>query len=94
MDVGGMPPEVISSPNLMKTFDQNNPVDKYSKIYLDPISLHDTVNHSTMVNLTCDVVSRQRRSSLYRILQQWIRFAEKSKIMWWLSCGTLLGAVR
>ncbi|CAL8069066.1 unnamed protein product [Calicophoron daubneyi] len=47
-----------------------------------------------MVNVTCDVVSRQRRSYLYRILQQWIRFADENKIMWWISSGTLLGAVR
>ncbi|CAL8069082.1 unnamed protein product [Calicophoron daubneyi] len=33
MNLGGMPSEVIDSPNLMKTFDQNNPVGEYSKIY-------------------------------------------------------------
>ncbi|CAL8069070.1 unnamed protein product [Calicophoron daubneyi] len=39
VSVGGMPPKVIYSPNLMKTFDQNNPVDEFPEIYLDPIIL-------------------------------------------------------
>nr|CAH8842008.1 unnamed protein product [Trichobilharzia regenti] len=47
----------------------------------------------TPSNTTCKL-SNGKRKKLYGLLKEWISIAEKYKIIWWITFGTLLGSIR
>ncbi|KER33732.1 hypothetical protein T265_12530 [Opisthorchis viverrini] len=87
MTLGSIPDRVANPTNIEVPFNVRNPIYNLSRVYLLPLN-------KTSLSRPCPIVSASRRESLYRTLQDWIRIANQSKILWWITYGTLLGSWR
>ncbi|KAF5404754.1 hypothetical protein PHET_01904 [Paragonimus heterotremus] len=87
----GVPTDVISSPNLNKSFEENN------ANYILPTYYRLAGNESvkTKAGITsCIKKKLPQRKVLYQLLQYWITLAHDHQILWWIACGTMLGSWR
>ncbi|KAG5449738.1 hypothetical protein CSKR_108277 [Clonorchis sinensis] len=91
MTLGSIPHGVVNPTNREVPFKVRNPTYNLSRVYLLPPN--DFFN-KTSLSRPCPVVRESRRESLYRTLQEWIRIANQSGILWWITYGTLLGSWR
>lgn len=64
-----------------------------SSIYLIPSVNTSDKNHNG-AQFPCSITSDSRRGKLLQTLKSWVNFAAEHRLLWWLTYGTLLGAVR
>ncbi|KAA3672167.1 uncharacterized protein DEA37_0003471, partial [Paragonimus westermani] len=87
----GVPTDVITSPNLNKSFEENNANYILPKYY----RLDRNENAKTKAGInSCIREKFQTRKALYQLLQYWIKLAHDHDILWWITSGTMLGSWR
>ncbi|TGZ69533.1 hypothetical protein CRM22_003687 [Opisthorchis felineus] len=82
----GTVPVVREAQNHSRSLPVYPPRYNHSALYIDDLQQSDGT-------IACRV-RLGRRADMYQLLLQWIRIAEEHRIVWWLSSGSLLGAVR
>ncbi|KAF6780023.1 hypothetical protein AHF37_00415 [Paragonimus kellicotti] len=87
----GVPTDVITSPNLNKSFEENNANYILPAYYM--LAGNGSVKTKAEIPL-CIKKKLPRRKALYQLLQYWIKLAHDHQILWWIACGTMLGSWR
>ncbi|KAF8567068.1 hypothetical protein P879_04920 [Paragonimus westermani] len=87
----GVPTDVITSPNLNKSFEENNAnyiLPKYYRLFVN-----ESAKTKAGIN-SCIKEKFETRKVLYQLLQYWIKLAHDHNILWWITSGTMLGSWR
>ncbi|CAL8085225.1 unnamed protein product [Calicophoron daubneyi] len=94
LTVGGMPAEVKAAAKQPVSLSVKSPPYEISSLYIHPGEKKSKTAEYHRQVLLCPVATEDRRNHLFRTLRHWISLANENNIIWWLSSGSLIGAVR
>ncbi|CAL8098145.1 unnamed protein product [Calicophoron daubneyi] len=92
LNIGSVPEAVFDTKNVKSLFKENSDFLLLKSAYIYPPPAKS--GHFEPLAALCPTLSTERRRSLHKTLQRWIRFAKQNRIMWWICYGSLLGSVR